>query len=207
MVRMEADSTAYRRFGLLGEKYLNEPNSPMRNEDFYIAVLEQMLQSDRLQEWEKIRPADRLKQAHKNRPGMKAADFTYVTVHGDNSRMSRLKAQYTMLFFYDPDCSNCRKFEKLFAEIPAFVEMVENGTLRVLAIYPDENREEWAAKAVYMPQGWIVGWNKAGDIRTRQLYDIRATPTIYLLDGRKRVILKDTSMEQLIDYLATQAGE
>lgn len=91
---------------------------------------------------------------------MKAADFTYVTVHGDNSRMSRLKAQYTMLFFYDPDCSNCRKFEKLFAEIPAFVEMVENGTLRVLAIYPDENREEWAAKAVYMPQGWIVGWNK-----------------------------------------------
>ena len=207
MVRMEADSTAYRRFGLLGEKYLNEPNSPMRNEDFYIAVLEQMLQSDRLQEWEKIRPADRLKQAHKNRPGMKAADFTYVTVHGDNSRMSRLKAQYTMLFFYDPDCSNCRKFEKLFAEIPAFVEMVENGTLRVLAIYPDENREEWATKAVYMPQGWIVGWNKAGDIRTRQLYDIRATPTIYLLDGRKRVILKDTSMEQLIDYLATQAGE
>lgn len=99
MVRMEADSTAYRRFCLLGEKYLNEPNSPMRNEDFYIAVLEQMLQSDRLQEWEKIRPADRLKQAHKNRPGMKAADFTYVTVHGDNSRMSRLKAQYTMLFF------------------------------------------------------------------------------------------------------------
>ena len=166
-----------------------------------------MLQSDRLQEWEKIRPADRLKQAHKNRPGMKAADFTYVTVHGDNSRMSRLKAQYTMLFFYDPDCSNCRKFEKLFAEIPAFVEMVENGTLRVLAIYPDENREEWATKAVYMPQGWIVGWNKAGDIRTRQLYDIRATPTIYLLDGRKRVILKDTSMEQLIDYLATQAGK
>ena len=166
-----------------------------------------MLQSDRLQEWEKIRPADRLKQAHKNRPGMKAADFTYVTVHGDNSRMSRLKAKYTMLFFYDPDCSNCRKFEKLFAEIPAFVEMMENGTLRVLAIYPDENREEWAAKAVYMPQGWIVGWNKAGDIRTRQLYDIRATPTIYLLDGRKRVILKDTSMEQLIDYLATQAGE
>ena len=152
MVRMEADSTAYRRFCLLGEKYLNEPNSPMRNEDFYITVLEQMLQSDRLQEWEKIRPADRLKQAHKNRPGMKAADFTYVTVHGDNSRMSRLKAQYTMLFFYDPDCSNCRKFEKLFAEIPAFVEMVENGTLRVLAIYPDENREEWATKAVYMPQ-------------------------------------------------------
>ena len=112
-----------------------------------------------------------------------------------------------MLFFYDPDCSNCRKFEKLFAEIPAFVEMVENGTLRVLAIYPDENREEWAAKAVYMPQGWIVGSNKQVISEPGNFYDIRATPTIYLLDGRKRVVLKDTSMEQLIDYVATQAGE
>lgn len=205
MVRMEADSTAYRRFCLLGEKYLNEPNSPMRNEDFYIAVLEQMLQSDRLPGMGEDPSGRPIEAGTQESPGNESGRFTYVTVHGDNSRMSRLKAQYTMLFFYDPDCSNCRKFEKLFAEIPAFVEMVENGTLRVLAIYPDENREEWAAKAVYMPQGWIVGWNKAGDIRTRQLYDIRATPTIYLLDGRKRVILKDTSMEQLIDYLATQA--
>ena len=60
MVRMEADSTAYKRFCLLGEKYLYEPNSPMRNEDYYIAVLEQMVVSGRLTEWEKIRPAGSL---------------------------------------------------------------------------------------------------------------------------------------------------
>ena len=46
--------------------------------------------------------------------------------------------------------------------------------------------------------------NKAGDIRSRQLYDIHATPSLYLLDRRKRVILKDASMDQLIGYLATR---
>lgn len=76
--------------------------------------------------------------------------------------MSGLKAEYTLLFFYDPDCSNCRKFEKVFEEMPAFVEMVEQGTLRVLAVYPDENEEEWLVKSAHMPRGWIVGWNKAG---------------------------------------------
>ena len=55
-----------------------------------------------------------------------------------------------------------------------------------------------------MPRGWIVGWNKAGDIRNRQLYAIPATPSLYLLDLRKRVILKDASMDQLIGYLATR---
>lgn len=204
MVRMEADSTAYKRFCLLGEKYLYEPNSPMRNEDYYIAVLEQMVVSGRLTEWEKIRPADRLRQARKNQPGMKAADFAYVTPKGESGRMSGLKAEYTLLFFYDPDCSNCRKFEKVFEEMPAFVEMVEEGTLCVLAVYPDENEEEWLVKSAHMPRGWIVGWNKAGDIRNRQLYDIHATPSLYLLDLRKRVILKDASMDQLIGYLATR---
>lgn len=60
MFRMEEDSTAYSRFCFLSEKYLYEPNSPMRNEEYFIPVLEQMIDSKRLTEYEKIRPADQL---------------------------------------------------------------------------------------------------------------------------------------------------
>lgn len=207
MSHMEADSVAYAHFCMLGEKYLYYPNSPMRNESYYIPVLEQMLASTRLTELDKIRPADRLKQARKNRPGMKAADFSYVTPKGKAARMSGIKADYTLLFFYEPDCSNCRKHEQIFAEMSAFVEMQEKGTLRVLAIYPDDNEEEWLLKSAHMPHGWIVGWNKQGDIRSKTLYEIIATPTLYLLDKHKQVILKDASMDQLIHYLATLESE
>ena len=202
MCRMEADSMAYERFCLLSEKYLYDPNSPMRNEDYYIPVLEQMVASQSLSEVDKIRPADRLKQAHKNRPGMTATDFSYVTPKGQAGRMSRIKAAYTLLFFYDPDCSNCRKYEQILSEMPAFLEMQEKGTLRVLAVYPDDNEEEWLLKSSGMPRGWIVGWNKQGDIRSKVLYEIRATPTLYLLDKQKRVILKDASLKQTIQYLS-----
>lgn len=85
-------------------------------------------------------------------------------------------------YLYDPDCSNCRKHEQILAELPAFVEMQEKGILRVLAVYPDDNEEEWLLKSSYMPRGWIVGWNKQSDIRNKTLYEIRATPTMYLLD-------------------------
>lgn len=204
MTLMEADSTAYAHFCSLSEKYLYDPNSPMRNEGYYIPVLEQMLASHRLTETEKTRPADRLKQSHKNRPGMAAADFTYVMPLSMDKvqRMSDVKADYTLLFFYDPDCSNCREYEGVLAQIPGFIELQDKGVLRVLAVYPDEDRDEWLLKSSHMPKGWIVGWNKQGDIRSKQLYDIRATPTLYLLDKQKKVILKDAPLEGVIQYLS-----
>lgn len=202
MLHMEADSMAYARFCLLSEKYLYDPNSPMRNEDYYIPVLEQMIASHRLTEVEKIRPADRLKQALKNRAGMKAPDFSYVTPKGETGRMSGIKADYTLLFFYDPDCENCRRYEQILSEMTAFHEMQEKGIVRVLAVYPDDNEEEWRLRSSEMPQGWIIGWNKQGDIRNKTLYEIRATPTMYLLDKQKKVILKDASIDGLSQYLA-----
>lgn len=205
---MEADSTAYIHFCFLSEKYLHAPNSPMRNEDYYIPVLEQVMLSKKLSEVDKIRPADQLKQAKKNRPGMTATDFSYVTPKGKAGRMSGIKADYTMLFFYDPDCSNCREYEHILSEIPAFLEMQEKGTLRVLAVYPDEDENEWLLKSSQMPRNWIVGWNKQGDIRSKMLYEIRATPTLFLLDKQKKVILKDATLDQIIRYLAmSQQGQ
>lgn len=203
MIHAESDSTAYTRFCALSEKYLYDPNSPMRNEDYYISVLEQMLASTRLTKTDKLRPADRLKQACKNRPGMTAPDFTYVTPTGAKGRMTEVKADYTLLFFYDPDCSNCRMYEKELAGNPAFVELQQTGRLHVLAVYTDENKEEWLQKAEQMPPGWIVGWNEQGDIYGKQLYEIRATPTMYLLDKQKKIILKDATLEQVIQYLPT----
>ena len=202
MFRMEEDSTAYSRFCFLSEKYLYEPISPMRNEEYFIPVLEQMIDSKRLTEYEKIRPADQLEQAHKNRPGMTATDFNYPTPGGKTGRLSQLKSDYTLLFFYAPDCTSCQEFERVLSEIPFFLDIQEKGILRVLAIYPDEDENEWLLKSSKMPQGWIVGWNKQGDIRSKTLYEIRATPTLFLLDKQKKVILKDATLDQIIRHLA-----
>lgn len=202
MQRMEADSTAYAHFCSLSEKYLYDPNSPMRNEDYYIPVLEQMINSKQLSEYDKIRPIDRLEQTRKNRPGMKATDFSYVTPKGKAGRLSLLKSDYTLLFFYDPDCTNCQEFERILSEMPFFLDIQKKGILSVLAIYPDSDENEWLLKSSQMPQGWIVGWNKKGDIRSKTLYEIRATPTLYLLNKEKKVILKDATLEQIIQYLS-----
>lgn len=49
----------------LADKYLYDPNSPMRNEEFYIPVLDAMLASPVLEEIEKVRPKARRELAQK----------------------------------------------------------------------------------------------------------------------------------------------
>lgn len=61
---------------------MDDPNSPMRNEEHYILFLEALLSLPGLPEAERIRPAYRLETTRKNRPGTIAADFAYTDHRG-----------------------------------------------------------------------------------------------------------------------------
>lgn len=196
----EANATAYDRFCALCDKFYYDPNSPFRNEDCYMAVLEQMLKSPCLTEEEKIAPADRLKQALKNRPGMKAANFSYMDPQGKKGTLHALQTPFTLLFFYEPDCSNCKQAESRMGNNPVLAKAIQAGKLKVLAVYSGPETEEWERQAPHMPQNWLVGHDRNEDIVLKGLYDIKATPTLYLLDGKKQVILKDATEESVLEY-------
>lgn len=58
--RTNVDKKVFAYITDLADKYLYDPNSPMRNEEFYIPVLEAMAASPVLEEIEKVRPKARL---------------------------------------------------------------------------------------------------------------------------------------------------
>ena len=76
----------------LAEKYLYDPNSPMRNEELYIPVLDAMLESTVLDDTEKILPKGRRELAEQNRLGRQAEDFTYTLVSGKSGTLYGVKA-------------------------------------------------------------------------------------------------------------------
>jgi len=53
-----------------------------------------------------------------------------------------------------------------------------------------------------MPAQWIHAYDKGMEITQRRLYDIKAIPTLYLLDKEKKVLLKDTSVEALESFFS-----
>ena len=185
----------------LAEKYLYDPNSPMRNEELYIPVLDAMLESTVLDDTEKILPKGRRDLAEQNRPGRQAEDFTYTLVSGKSGTLYGVKANYTLLFINNPGCHACEEGIKELKQAPAINKEFEAGNLKILSVYPDEDKEEWERHLSDFPKEWINGYDKKLMIKEKNLYDLKAIPTLYLLDKNKKVLLKDAVVGQIEQYL------
>ena len=135
-----------------------------------------------------------------NRPGTLANDFEYVTLRGDTARMSDLRGEPLVLFFYNAPCHSCGTKADELGKSPLITSALAAGTLRVLALDKWGDEESWREKVQDMPTGWIHGRNYK-DFDGMELYVIEHVPTIYLLDSQGRVLLRDTSLEEIEQQL------
>ncbi len=193
------DSIVRNYFTKLFDKYLNDPNSAMRNEELYIIVLENIIASDKFPEIEKVRPQFQLKNALKNRVGDVAADFTYTQPSGKSGRMHQISAEYLLIYFYNPDCHACKEVQQTIESSPGLTKLQSANRMRILAMYIDKDTELWKKYAPNLPSKWINGQNI--QLREDDKYSLRAIPTLYLLDKNKKVLLKDVTLPQIDDYL------
>lgn len=181
----------------LFEKYLYDPNSPLRNEELYIPVLEYIEKSPTLKSEYKITAEYRLKNALKNRPGQQAADFSFADHSGRLRKLSDINNEYILLFFNNPGCDACHQMIEQLKASPFSC----HHKVTVLSIYPDKDLEEWKKAENAFPTDWVNGYSPGGFIIEQELYDLKAIPTLYLLSHDKIVLLKDASLEQIETYL------
>lgn len=188
----------------LADKYLYDPNSPMRNEELYISVLDILLAAPVLNETEKIRPQARRKLAQKNRISTKAFDFTYTLASGKQGNLYSLHTPYILLFINNPGCHTCMETIEELKNATFINQAISKKQLTILSLYPDVDMEEWKKHNASFPPEWINGYDKKQIIETNNLYDLKAIPTLYLLNKEKTVLLKDVMAVEVEDYLAKQ---
>ncbi len=191
-----ADSIAFGLVNDFAEHYFDDPNSPMRDEAYYILFLEELLRQPSLSEHDRIRPTYRLEMARKNRPGKIAADFVYTDRMGNRRTLHTTWGKRLLLLFYDPACSHCSEILDELCKSPILDRLIAAKELTVLAVYTEGDRKLWNETKVNMPKKWNVAIDES-DIVERGLYSLPAMPIIYLLDKNKKVILKDPTPAQL----------
>ena len=197
----EEDVVMYNYFYQKAEHYLYNPNSPVRNDEFFIPFLEHLISSPKVIEVSKERPRYQLNLAYRNRIGTKASDITYTLNSGATGNLYSISSKYVLLMFVNPDCLECQRATGALKASPAVTMAVSRGLLEVLAVYPDENLEIWKQHLGNYPATWISGYDKDLSIRNKELYDLKAIPTLYLLDKDKKVIFKDTSIDNIHYYI------
>ena len=128
---------------------------------------------------------------------MTAPALPYVTREGARHDLKDQAAEFVIIFFNDPDCDECAMIKlRLDADVKA-TALQEAGRLKIVSISPLEAEDEWRSKVSGYPSAWEVGATPEAD----NVYDLRQTPSIYLLDRNHRILAKNLSLDVLLHTL------
>jgi peroxiredoxin len=111
-----------------------------------------------------------------------------------------LKTKYTILYFFDPDCGHCK------VETPKLVSFYSKNkdrfNLEVFAVSADTSMKKMRDYIKEMNMNWVtVNGPRTYVGSYHDLYDAQTTPTLYILDDKKKIIGKKIPAERLEDFL------
>lgn len=201
MTQAESQKEALVFFENLFEKYLYNPNSSLRNDLFYEFVLRHLLKSEGISNNERARYKLQLQILQKNKPGTKANLFSYWLKSGEMGNLGEIKSPLTLLVFYEPGCVSCEQTLSQMQSSTEINKLINRELLKIVAIYPEGNEQIWKTYQINIPSNWINGLDRDQHILKNKIYDLKASPTIYLLDKNKFVILKDVDFLQVEKFL------
>ncbi|MBR4524248.1 MAG: DUF5106 domain-containing protein [Bacteroidales bacterium] len=206
----QAADTASHVFLLMEEivsRYLYDPNSPVRNEDLYLPYVEGLAASRFTREEARPGYVYQARMCALAPTGSVAPDFRFTDARGRTRRMHDVKARTTLLFFSNPGCNACLEIINTLEAVPGIRNRIANGDFAVVNVYIDEDLDAWRAYEPNYPRDWNCGYDPDGLIRADRIYNIRAIPSLYLLDGEKHIILKDAPVERVVAWLQNQQNQ
>ena len=200
-------SHAYGVMTSSADSYFYDANSPYYNEALYGCYLEAMLGALPAGDARRTQMKYKLELIRRNNVGDKATDFTYWLPDGTRHRLSATQASgdRLLLVFYDPDCESCHEVLGRMVSDKILADAVSAHRVSVLAVYTEGDEGVWRSSLSDMPAGWTVATDRQA-VKDGSLYDLKAMPTIYLLDGSGRVLMKDAEYEAVREALGAHAG-
>lgn len=183
--------------------HLYSPDSPVFSEDIYLAVLDFVFARGDDSDIDRMIRDDIMR----NRPGTPAADFSFATADGGTSSALDSEGRCrTLLVFYDPDCDTCHHLIDRLRKNAALQTAVGASDLRVVLVYIGDDRDLWLRDAASLPDDWTIGIDDCGMVEDADLYVIRNTPSVYLIDRDGTVMLKEPAFDVLVRQLSECAS-
>jgi thiol-disulfide isomerase/thioredoxin len=130
--------------------------------------------------------------------GQKGANLIMQDSNLKPRELYAIKNKYTVLYIFDPDCGSCKK------ETPKLVDFYakKKFDVEVYAVSADTSMVKMRDYIKEMHMKWITVNGPRTYVGPYQdLYDANTTPTLYVLDSKKKIIGKKIPAEKLEDFL------
>lgn len=165
-------------------------------DELYAHYANAVAQSKKIKGADKARFSAQAKILNSSQVGMTAPDIEIIKPDGSKTRLNDISGAHIILFFNNPDCSDCLLARVRLSADYNINQFLKSGQLQFVSIYPGSPEdEEWTDIAGTLPDNWIVGASPDADL----LYDMRNTPTIYYLNRDHTIMSKSMTDTQLIN--------
>lgn len=190
---IKSDS-AFKQFTMLSELYLNNPDSPIRDENLYLIFIDLCLKSDYIQEYDVEKYTEQRRLLRMNQIGTIANNLELLSDERTTLYTLCQDSIYKLLIFYDDDCGDCQNAINWFSHNNRINVLISEKKLKIIAITSSKNIKH------PIPQTWTRCYSENYD----EYYNIIAIPSIYLLSTNNAVVFKDIiDMQELLHYLET----
>ncbi len=168
----------------------------------FVHIIESYYLTGKANEWTDKETLDKLRNRvamiKPNFIGNDAPQLILWDTLGNEINLRDIEAEYTVLYFYSPDCGHCiKKTPVLYEKYP---DLVAKG-VEILAICTETDEKKWKDFIIKDDLGWINLADLESKTYVKYYYDIRSTPTVYILDKDKKIILKKIDALDIADVI------
>lgn len=144
--------------------------------------------------------AEKVKVTKPNLIGNLAPELKLPDSEGNYYSLRQMNSKYTILLFWEPNCSHCKKTVPLIYK-DLYLPLKDKG-VDIFAVCTQNKKDDWLKAIVeYKLLDWTNVWDPSVTSNLRTLYDVYSTPVIYILDPTKHIIAKRLDVDSSVKFL------
>lgn len=190
----------------MAETWTQGDTAEFASDDLYYPFVKAVAENKKIKGAEKARYDAQYKLLTNSRRGATVSNFSFTRPDGTKASLADITDPHVLLIFADPSCIDCSLVKARLSADYVVEALVKADVLDIVVIYPGEPDDaRWLADAKTMPTKWTIGaWPEADTY-----FDIPDTPTIYYLNGDRRVMAKNMHVDNILaafHQLVSQPG-
>lgn len=178
----------------MAEEWVYSDTSQIYSEEIFLPFAQAIRDHKKVGKADKARFAHAAKIIESSAIGANVPDLTFIRPDGSQGNLGEITRGSVLLFFNDPDCSDCN-----MARIRLDVDfntnaLIDRGEMTIVSIFPGEPDQQWKEAAQDYNSKWVVCAMPDAD----DYFDMQGTPKFIFLNSHHKVLAKDMDIEYLL---------
>lgn len=175
--------------------YLIDGFEQFKMEEVLVHIADNHLTGECKTESEEIMQ-ERLAAYKRMAPGNRVPDINLLDPFDENHRLSSLENDNILVVFWSSECPHCTSLLPRLAKW--YEKEKENYDLEVYAVSIDKSRADWEEFVLLNDLTWINVYDPKGwESKTSRLYNLYATPTMFLLNSDREILAKPVTFREV----------